>query len=66
LCVEHKAQEKLHKHVPGKILNELGIVNVDDLRSNTPVEQVARTAAEVADTAQQLDKVGIRGPSLLS
>ena len=65
LCVEHNAQTKPHKHVPSKVLNELGIFSVDDLRSHTPVEQVARTAAGVADIVQQLDKVGRRGLSSL-
>lgn len=58
LRVEWKGTPKTHKHVPGKILNEHGIVNTDDIRSDTPVEQVATTAAELADIAQKLDQVG--------
>lgn len=52
--------------MPGKVLNELGIVSIDDLRSDTPIEQVASTAAEVADTAQLLDKVRNGGQSTLT
>jgi ATP-dependent RNA helicase MRH4 len=42
------------RKAPGKVLNELGIVDIDS-RSSTPIEKVASTAAEVADTAEKLD-----------
>ena len=58
LCVDSKSTPKTTHHVPGKLLNELGIVTIDDRRSDTPIEQVASTAAEVADTAQIVDQVG--------
>jgi len=56
LCVDSNSTPKTTHHVPGKVLNELGIVAMDDRRSDTPIEQVATTAAEVAETAQLIDQ----------
>ena len=46
------------RKAPGKVLNELGIVDIDS-RSSTPIEKVASTAAEVADTAEKLDNAQV-------
>lgn len=57
LSLPLKGAPKATRSVPGKVLNELGIVDMDS-RSSTPMGQVAGTAAQVADTAQGLDHVG--------
>lgn len=56
LSVPRKGPPKATRSVPGKVLNELGLVDIDN-RSSTPIEQVANTAAEVADTAESLEEV---------
>ncbi len=62
LSVPLKGAPKITRAVPGKVLNELGIVDMDSSPS-TPIAQVANTAAEVADTAQMLDRVRTFGIS---
>ena len=56
LSVPREGPPKATHSVPGKVLSEMGLVGMDS-RTSTPVDQVADTAAEVADTAQDIEEV---------